>query len=183
MPSPTTATRHEYRHARLLDHGRGDWAMTIARRYLYETSDAVRLDALVGGSWPPLAQLCAKLVREERYHLMHINAWFSRLAATHGEPRERLIAALDELAPDAATVFTPLPGERSLLDAGILAAPMTDLEIRWRAAIAPVFESHGLAMPPAESSPAKGREAHGAAFAWLWGEFNQVRRSDPGAVW
>ena len=36
----------EYRHARLLDHGRGDWAMTIARRYLYETADAVRLDAL-----------------------------------------------------------------------------------------------------------------------------------------
>ena len=33
----------EYRHARLLDHGRGDWAMTIARRYLYDTADAVRL--------------------------------------------------------------------------------------------------------------------------------------------
>ncbi|MEJ7748333.1 MAG: Phenylacetic acid catabolic protein, partial [Candidatus Limnocylindrales bacterium] len=31
-----------YRHARLLDHGRGDWAMTMARRYLYETADAVR---------------------------------------------------------------------------------------------------------------------------------------------
>ena len=41
----------DYRHARLLDHGRGDWAMTIARRYLYETADAVRLEALVGGSW------------------------------------------------------------------------------------------------------------------------------------
>ncbi len=39
----------DYRHARLLDHGRGDWAMTIARRYLYETADAVRLEAL--GSW------------------------------------------------------------------------------------------------------------------------------------
>ena len=41
----------DYRHARLLDHGRGDWAMTIARRYLYETADAVRLEALVGGTW------------------------------------------------------------------------------------------------------------------------------------
>ena len=29
-----------FRHARLLDHGRGDWAMTIARRFLYETADA-----------------------------------------------------------------------------------------------------------------------------------------------
>src|SRR5258706_16449397 len=33
----------EYRHARLLDHGRGDWAMTIARRYLYDAADASRL--------------------------------------------------------------------------------------------------------------------------------------------
>ena len=40
----------DYRHARLLDHGRGDWAMTIARRYLYETADAVRLEALAGGA-------------------------------------------------------------------------------------------------------------------------------------
>src|SRR5690348_17418885 len=35
-----------YRHCRLLDHGRGDWAMTIARRFLYDTADAVRLEAL-----------------------------------------------------------------------------------------------------------------------------------------
>ena len=47
----------DYRHARLLDHGRGDWAMTIARRYLYETADAVRLEALAATSWKPLADL------------------------------------------------------------------------------------------------------------------------------
>ena len=29
-----------YYHARLLDHPRGDWADTIARRYLYDTADA-----------------------------------------------------------------------------------------------------------------------------------------------
>ena len=39
-----------YRHARLLDHARGDWARTIARRYLYDTADAVRLDALAESS-------------------------------------------------------------------------------------------------------------------------------------
>ena len=173
----------EYRHARLLDHGRGDWAMTIARRYLYETSDAVRLDALVGGAWPPLAQLCAKLVREERYHLMHINAWFARLAAAHGEPRDRLVAALEALSADASTVFTPLPGEPALIEAGILAAPMVDLEARWRAVIAPDFDALGLSMPPEADRLSTGRQDHGAAFAWLWGEFTMVRRSDPGASW
>jgi len=172
-----------YRHARLLDHGRGDWAMTIARRFLYETADAVRLEALVEGSWAPLAELCRKLVREERYHLMHIGSWFGRLADAPGEPRDRLVAALAVLAPDAGTVFTPLDGEAALIDVGILAAPMIELESRWRAVIGPTFAAHGLRPPPATGDPARGRTDHGAAFDWLWGEFNAVRRSDPGATW
>jgi ring-1,2-phenylacetyl-CoA epoxidase subunit PaaC len=173
----------EYRHCRLLDHGRGDWAMTIARRYLYDTADSVRLDALAGGSWAPLADLVGKLVREERYHLMHAGAWLDRLARTHGGARDRLLAALTELAPDAATVFTPVPDESALLEAGILEADSAELERRWRAAIGPTFARLDLPMPQPARDPERGRTDHGDPFDWLWGEFTMVRRSDPGAVW
>ena len=173
----------EYRHCRLLDHGRGDWAMTIARRFLYDTADVVRLEALAAGSWAPLTGLVAKLLREERYHRMHAGAWLDRLARVDGEPRDRLLAALAELGPDAATVFTPLPGEPALIEAGILAAPMDELETGWRDAIGPVFARLGLPMPPPARDPERGRLDHGEAFRWLWGEFTSVRRSDPGATW
>jgi len=173
----------DYRHARLLDHGRGDWAMTIARRYLYETADAVRLRALTTGTWLPLAELVGKLVREERYHLMHVGLWLERLASTAGEPRDRLIAALESLGPDAGTVFTPLPGEPALVEAGILERPMAGLEIAWRAEVAPVFDRLALPAPPPTRDPARGRTDHGQAFDWLHGEFTSVRRSDPGATW
>jgi len=173
----------QYRHCRLLDHGRGDWAMAIARRYLYDSADVVRLEALVGGAWKPLADLVAKLIREERYHRMHAGAWLDRLALSHGEPRERLLGALTALAPDAATVFTPLPDEPTLLAAGILASPMRDLEERWRASIAPTFAALDLPLPPPAHDPDRGRLDHGDAFRWLWDEFTSVRRSDPGATW
>ncbi len=181
----------DYRHARLLDHGRGDWAMTMARRYLYETADAVRLEALVGGSWAPLADLVGKLVREERYHTMHVELWLERLATTPGEPRDRLIAALEVLGPDAGTVFTPLPGESALIEAGILARSMADLEAEWRGRVGAIFDRLGLADPPATVDPGSGRTGrlgpegtgHGPAFDWLHGEFTAVRRSDPGATW
>ena len=173
----------EYRHCRLLDHGRGDWAMTIARRFLYDSADVIRLEALADGRWVPLADLVAKLIREERYHRMHAGAWLDRLARSEGEPRDRLLAALRELAPDAATVFSPIEGEVELVDAGILDAPMTELEARWRASIAPVFADLGLPMPPPATAPNRGRRDHGAAFDWLWGEFTSVRRADPGATW
>jgi ring-1,2-phenylacetyl-CoA epoxidase subunit PaaC len=173
----------DYRHCRLLDHGRGDWAMTIARRYLYDTADAVRLDALAAGTWKPLAELVAKLQREERYHRMHATVWFERLARGGADPRARLIAALDELAHDAATVFSPLADEAVLVDGGILEASMAELERRWRAAIAPVFGALDIPMPPAARDAQRGRLDHGEAFRWLHGEFTMVRRSDQGATW
>jgi len=173
----------EYRHCRLLDHGRGDWAMTIARRYLYDTADSVRLDALAAGSWAPLADLVGKLLREERYHLMHAGAWLDRLARSDGEGRDRLLAALRELGPDAATVFTPLPDEPALVEAGIVDADSAELERRWRAAIAPAFGRLDLPMPPVAHDPERGRDDHTDAFRWLWSEFTMVRRSDPGATW
>ncbi len=173
----------EYRHARLLDHGRGDWAMTIARRYLYETADAVRLEAVADGSWPALADLVAKLRREERYHVMHITSWLERLATASGEPRDRLVVALRILGPHAGTVFTPMGSESSLIDAGVLARPMADLERVWRARLDPEFERLRLPPVPATTEPERGRSDHGEPFRWLWGEFTAVRAADPGATW
>lgn len=172
-----------YRHARLLDHGRGDWATTIARRYLYETADAVRLDALKDTAWAPLAELVAKIRREERYHRMHVESWLGRLASADGEPRRRLLDALDTLGPHAGTVFTPLAGEAALLEARILSRSMGDLERDWRGHVAQTFQPLGLPELPPTADPARGRTDHGEPFRWLWGEFTSVRRADPEAVW
>jgi ring-1,2-phenylacetyl-CoA epoxidase subunit PaaC len=172
----------DYRHARLLDHGRGDWAMTIARRYLYDTADGTRLEGLATSSFAPLRELVDKIRREERYHVMHATTWLERLARHPGEPRNRLIASLEELAPDAATVFTPIDGEASLVEAGVLAESMAALEARWRATITPLFVGLDLPMPPPGDLDG-GRTTHDEPFRWLWGEFTSVRRSDPGAIW
>ncbi|HEY8869776.1 MAG TPA: 1,2-phenylacetyl-CoA epoxidase subunit PaaC [Candidatus Limnocylindrales bacterium] len=171
-----------YYHAPLLDHPRGDWAHTIARRYLYDTADAVRLEALADSSFRPLAELVAKIRREERYHLLHVGAWMQRLACGAGEPRGRLLEALGRLSPDAATILSPLPDETSLRMAGIIDAESHDLQGRWRAAIGPIFERLDLPMPPASPVQERGG-AHSDGFRWLWGEFTSVRRLEPGATW
>ena len=40
---------------------------------------AARLAAIADSSFRPLAQVVAKIRREERYHLMHLDAWMRRL--------------------------------------------------------------------------------------------------------
>jgi ring-1,2-phenylacetyl-CoA epoxidase subunit PaaC len=170
-------------HARLLDHPRGDWAQTIVRRYLYDTADAVRLEALDGGSWAPLADLVAKIRREERYHLMHVGAWFERLAAAEGEPRDRFLAAFERLAPAASTVLGPLPRDDVLVRAGILARPFAELDRRWRASVEPTFARFDLPPIPPLADPQRARTDHSDDFRRLHDDFTSVRRIDPEATW
>ena len=56
-----------------------DWAGTIARHFLYETADAIRIDALMSSDDAELAGLAAKIDREEVYHRMHAEMWAQRL--------------------------------------------------------------------------------------------------------
>jgi 1,2-phenylacetyl-CoA epoxidase catalytic subunit len=106
-----------------------------------------------------------------------------RLATTNGEPRDRLIGALETLGPDSGTVFTPMPGEPALHDAGILARSMVELERDWRAGVAATLERLRLPTLPQTRDAKRGRTDHGEPFTWLHGEFTAVRRSDPGATW
>ena len=172
----------EYRHARLLDHARGDWADTIARRFLYELADEARLGS-IGPGYRPLADLVEKLRREERYHRMHVLAWIDRLARGGREARNRIEAALVAQEIDAPTVFTPLEGETALLEAGILTRSMADAEAAWRADLTTILVPLELSLPPRIPLTEDGRREHSDSFRWLWGEFTSVRRSEGRVAW
>jgi ring-1,2-phenylacetyl-CoA epoxidase subunit PaaC len=73
-----------------------DWARTIARRWLYELADEIRIEALKESDRPDVAGLAEKIEREEAYHRMHAAMWADRL---RDEPRFR--AAVDSLWPYA----------------------------------------------------------------------------------
>lgn len=174
-----------FRHARIVDHPRTDWAFSIARRWLYDTADAVRLEVLAESAYRPLAELVAKVRREERYHLLHADAWLRRLAGADAVARGHLERAWATLVDDAPSVFAPLLGEAALVDGRILPAPMDELASRWIGQADAVALELGLARP-APSSPearARGRLDHSDDFGWLWSEFTSVRRLDPAATW
>jgi len=171
-----------YRHAALLNHARGDWAFSVARRWLYESADAVRLTALASSSWEPLAQLATKMRREETYHRLHADAWLRRLADAAPDVRGRLSGALTRLWPDAQDVFAPLATEEELVRGGYLPEPMRALHASWQHAALPVLELITGSLPAAEPS-IDGRTRRTEDFAWLHGQFTMVARSEEGASW
>jgi ring-1,2-phenylacetyl-CoA epoxidase subunit PaaC len=175
----------DLRHARIVDHPRTDWAFSIARRWLYDTADAVRLEALAESSYEPLAELVAKVRREERYHLLHADSWLRRLAAGDAVARGHLERAWATLVDDGASVFAPLPEEEALVAARILPVPLDDLAERWVAQADAVAVELRLARPRPSSAASRARDRldHSADFEWLWSEITSVRRLDPAATW
>jgi ring-1,2-phenylacetyl-CoA epoxidase subunit PaaC len=93
----------EYRCAPLVELHLLEWAHTIARRWLYEVADEIRIMALKDDPDQAVAGLAAKIDREEAYHRMHAEMWHDRL---RNEPRFQ--AAVEELWPYALGV---LPAE------------------------------------------------------------------------
>jgi ring-1,2-phenylacetyl-CoA epoxidase subunit PaaC len=176
-----------YRHAALMNHARNDWAFTIARRYLYETADALRLESLAASSYEPLANLAVKMRREETYHLLHFDLWLRRLAEGGEDSLQRLSAALERLWPDAQGVFAPLDGEACLLAARVLPESLESLRARWLERVVPRLEELGLPVPTAaqrEVAPhSDGRKQRTPDFEWLHGEFTTVSGSEAGATW
>src|SRR5712692_828263 len=92
----------EYRCAPLVQLHELDWARTIARHYLYETADEIRLAALKESADEEVAGLAAKMDREEVYHRLHAQMWADRL---RDEPRFQ--EAVHELWPYALGVLEP----------------------------------------------------------------------------
>ena len=149
----------EYRCAPLVELRRLEWARTIARHWLYETADEIRLAVLKASDDPELAGIAAKMDREEAYHRMHAEMWIDRLLATD-EGRTRLNEAVDELWGPAL---------------GVLDDELRP-ELRRRAE-----ERLGRPLPDVDPVP---RGAHEAALAELWEEMTMVRRSAPaGSQW
>jgi ring-1,2-phenylacetyl-CoA epoxidase subunit PaaC len=144
----------EYRCAPLVELRLLDWAHTIARRWLYETADEIRITALLDDEDGRVAGLAAKINREEAYHRMHAEMWRERLADT---PQFR--SAVEDLWPYAVGLLQP--DQREALAARVSMA----------------LPSDGLLL-------GKERGAHTGELAELWNEMTMVRRSAPaGTQW
>src|SRR5207249_5208324 len=130
-----------------------DWARTIARHFLYETADELRIARLVESDDADVAGLAAKIDREEAYHRMHARMWAERLG-----DEARFGAALDELWPRAVAALDP------------------DLRPELARRV-------GRELPINTFLQGLERGAHAGEWPALWEEMTMVRRSVPGAAW
>jgi ring-1,2-phenylacetyl-CoA epoxidase subunit PaaC len=145
----------EYRSSQLVElRFVPDWALTIARRVLYEAADELRLRRLMASGDAAVSGLAAKIDREEAYHRMHAELWHDRL---RDEPR--FLAAVDELFP--YTLAMAEPDDHDAL----------------------IAQFDPKTVPSNTVLQGLERGTHTDGWAELWNEMTEVRRLIPGAAW
>jgi ring-1,2-phenylacetyl-CoA epoxidase subunit PaaC len=133
-----------YRNAILVERPPRDWGYTIARHYLYDTAEDVRLTTLADSSWAAVASATGALRREERYHLMHARVWLDRLARGPIAGRGKLVDGLIAALAEAPGLFEKLPGEDEIVAEGILPASHAEQQVRWLETVTEDLTALGL---------------------------------------
>jgi ring-1,2-phenylacetyl-CoA epoxidase subunit PaaC len=142
----------EYRNAILCERPNGDWAFTLARHWLYDHADDVRLAALAESSHGELAALARKIRREERYHLIHADTWVKRIVRGPVEGRTKLVDAVSEVYVEALGLFEPIEEEAAVVAEGLLPVPSAELLARFVERTAAALDE--LGMPTEAQRPA-----------------------------
>jgi ring-1,2-phenylacetyl-CoA epoxidase subunit PaaC len=155
------------------------------RHVLFDYANAVRIRALTESSYLPLAQLAAKIQREQKYHLLHARTWFTQLGKGTEESRLRMQSALNTVFPLAFGIFESTEHTPAIAAEGIQPTE-EELMDSWIDLIHPLTEQAGLKLPenPDPTVGLGGRKGYHTDYLEpLLNEMTVVFRTDPLAQW
>ncbi|QQE81277.1 phenylacetate-CoA oxygenase subunit PaaC [Alicyclobacillus sp. SO9] len=172
-------------NAMMLETKNGDWADTIVRSYLYNAFEQVRLKECLKSNFVSLQQAAAKILREERYHLLHMETWFEKLARSQGEARQRLLRALQDIWPNISDLFDLGVHADSLVRHGIISNTSLGIYSQWESIVRPVFAKAAIDWPgkPVQFSQSGRVGQHTSAMDEILLTMTEVLSLDAQAVW
>jgi ring-1,2-phenylacetyl-CoA epoxidase subunit PaaC len=160
-----------------------DYAVTIARNFLYASLMLLVWTELQQSSDSHLAAIAGKSVKEVRYHLRHSTDWMLRLGDGTTASHQRMQAAFDYVMPYTQEWFTPSVMESTVLAQGV-GVDTTRLEAAWRASVSTVAAQASLHMPASQGYTTRGKQGlHSEHLSYLLAEMQSLARAHPKATW
>ncbi|MEW2051320.1 1,2-phenylacetyl-CoA epoxidase subunit PaaC [Streptomyces sp. NPDC005476] len=157
----------DFRNVRLAELPNGDFAFSIVRLLVLSSWRLAHFEELSASPDPVLRAIAAKGVKELTYHRQYAAEWAVRLGDGTQESHRRMRAALHQVGPYLAELFTAYDGRDEV------AAVLTQ-----------VTHAAGLPMPAWQPMPGAGREGeHTEHLVPLLAELQGVARAHPEATW
>jgi ring-1,2-phenylacetyl-CoA epoxidase subunit PaaC len=180
-----TRNANQFHNCLLVELPNQEYDFSLIRHFLFDTAEALRVQALMNSSYEPLAQLATKIRGELRYHTLHANTWIKKLGSATPESIQRLQQSLDYAMPYALGIFEESPYENEIITSGFFEGEIT-LKEKWLAKIQAVLSQTQLIMPDVKLlTPVLGGRIgkHSEHLQPLLDEMSEVFRTDPGAEW
>jgi ring-1,2-phenylacetyl-CoA epoxidase subunit PaaC len=172
----------QFRNLLLVEQPNGDFAVTIARQFLYAAYVDPWWRAMTASTDPTLAAIAAKAEKETAYHLRHAAEWMIRLGDGTAESHRRAQAALERLWPYVGEMFEP--GDEAGLIADGTAADPAALRPVFDATVGDILDQATLHRPANSWAQRGGRQGrHSEHLGFLLAEMQHLQRTHPGASW
>lgn len=153
----------------LVEQPNGDFAMTIARQFLYSAYAAPFWGTMAGSDDPTLAGIAATAQHEAAYHLRHAGDWLIRLGDGTAESRDRAQNAIDTLWPYTGEMFED---------------SAADLRHEWDETVNGALAEATLKRPKDGWMQSGGRSGrHSEHLGYILAELQFLQRAYPGAIW
>ncbi|HMC57181.1 MAG TPA: 1,2-phenylacetyl-CoA epoxidase subunit PaaC [Gemmatimonadaceae bacterium] len=173
----------DYRNCLLVELPRGDFAVTVARQFLFSCHALAQSDALRQSANTDLSGIAGKMHKEARYHVRHSGDWMLRLGLGTDESHARLQAAVDDLWRYTGEMFLTDEVEQRLVAAKI-AVDSSTLEDPWKTRVLDVLKQAGITTPEVVWMQRGGRMGrHTEHLGHLLAEMQVLQRQHPGATW
>jgi ring-1,2-phenylacetyl-CoA epoxidase subunit PaaC len=159
----------QYRNLLLVEQPNGDFAMTIARQFLYAAYAAPFWQGETTSADPTLADIAREAAPQSAYHLRHAAEWLVRLGDGTDESHRRAQAALDALWMFTGEMFEGLPDT---------------VRAAWDDTVDRTLARATLARPPSAYMQSGGRSGrHSEHLGFILAEMQFLQRAYPGATW
>lgn len=175
---------YEFRNLQLVERPRGDFADTIVRQFLFDAYAWHLFTELQASTYPFLAAVAAKAIKETTYHLRHAREWMLRLGSGTDESHARTQAALERLWPFTEELFFSNEVDAHLHDLGMVPDPEA-LRPKWNALVDQVLAEATLKRPtdPPYWEMRARQGQHSEHLGHMLAEMQILARSHPGARW
>lgn len=173
----------DFRNLLITEQPNGDYAMTIARQFLYDVYTYYLYDALKTSTDETIAALAAKAHKEVTYHLRHTTEWMYRMGDGTEESHERMQDALNELWMFTAEMFDMDEVDAALIKEGV-APDLNKIKEQWEPHVKKVIAEATLQIPTTPFKQKGSREGkHSEHLGYLLAEMQSLHRAYPDAKW
>jgi ring-1,2-phenylacetyl-CoA epoxidase subunit PaaC len=176
-------SEREFRNLLLTEQPNGDYAVTIARQFLFDAYTFFLYEALKSSKDETIAAIAVKAHKEITYHLRHTTEWMYRLGDGTQESHERLQTAVNDLWMFCPDMFDMDEVDAILIKEGI-APDLNTIKSKWEKQVNEVFAKATLVIPSTKYHQKGSREGkHTEHLGFLLAEMQSVHRAFPNAKW